>query len=273
MQAYNIITDEDNIKIYVKELLNEAIERKKTIISRKSKEFIQWRNDIVKNLQDRYVRLVMAVSQNKIKLPNKVRNSRNYNLLTEVSLDLIELIANAFDKEIVEVDIVSCNPRIIYAFCGLQLPDDFYGENKKNKKAINKILNKISIDFPTDFNISIPLYKKKRIEELRILGFNEIVIAFLFKEFWNKEKDALFNFCSYHEKNIIERLQNQFKEKDTSGNYIRRHDSVISFSKLHESQIEDVNSFEYLEQSGWFHKLDMEAVFTDEKISYELVEN
>ena len=75
-----------------------------------------------------------------------------------------------------------------------------------------------------------------------------------------------------NEKNIIERLQNQFKEKDTSGNYIRRHDSVISFSKLHESQIEDVNSFEYLEQSGWFHKLDMEAVFADNEMSYELVE-
>tara|TARA_R110000824_G_scaffold194992_1_gene377646 strand:+ start:130 stop:2445 length:2316 start_codon:yes stop_codon:yes gene_type:complete len=273
MQAYNIITDEDNIKIYVKELLNEAIERKKTTVYRKSKEFIQWRNDIVKNLQDRYVRLVMAVSQNKIKLPNKVRNSRNYNLLTEVSLDMIELIADAFDKEIVEVDIVSCNPRIIYAFCGLQLPNDFYGENKKNKKAINKILNKISIEFPTDFKISIPMYKKDRTRELKVLGFNETVIDFLFKEFWNKEKDALFNFCSYHEKNIIERLQNQFKEKDTSGNYIRRHDSVISFSKLHESQIEDVNSFEYLNQSGWFHKLDIVGVFADEKISYELVES
>ena len=273
MQAYNMITDVDEMQFYLKSVLKESIERKKDSLPRNSKEFKRWKADIVNNLQDRYVRLIMAVSQNKIKLPNKVRNSRDYNLFTEVSIALIKLISDAFDKDIVEVDIVSCNPRIIYAFCGLVLPTNFYGENKKNKKAINKILNKLSVDFPKEFNVSEIGYKKERKRELKELGFEDVVIDFLFKEFWNKEKDALFNFCSYHEKNIIERLQNQFKEKDTSGNYIRRHDSVISFSKLHESQIEDVNSFEYLDKSGWFHQLDMEAVFTDEKIRYELVEN
>ena len=270
MQAYNIILDEENIQLYLKGVLRDSIERKKGSICRKSKEFEQWKTDIVNNLQDRYVRLVMALSQKRIKLPNKIRNSRDYNLLTEVSMALIELISDAFDKETIEVDIVSCNPRIIYAFCGLQLPNDFYGENKKNKKAINKILNKLSADFPKEFNVSVAGYKKERKRELVALGFDETVIDFLFKEFWNKEKDALFNFCSYHEMNIIESLQKQFKDKDGDGSYLRRHDSVIAFNKLHESQIEDVNEFEYLNQKGWFHKLGSDGLILEGNENYEL---
>jgi hypothetical protein len=207
----------------------------------------------------------MAISQNKIKLPNKVRNSRDYNLTTEVSIALITIVTNAFDKETIEVDVVSCNPHIIYAFCGVAFPTDLYGEDKKNKKAINKLLNKLSADFPKEFNVSVTDYKKKRIAELRGFGFDEKVIDFLFKEFWEKEKDALFNFCAYHEKNIIEKLQKQFKDKDGNGSYIRRHDSVITFSKLHEAQIEDVNEFEYLKQKGWFHKLGADSLILDVK--------
>jgi hypothetical protein len=270
MQGYNIILDEENIQLYLKGVLRDSIERKKGSICRKSKEFEQWKTDLVNNLQDRYVRLVMALSQKRIKLPNKIRNSRDYNLLTEVSMALIELISDAFDKETIEVDIVSCNPRIIYAFCGLQLPNDFYGENKKNKKAINKILNKLSADFPKEFNVSVAGYKKERKRELVALGFDETVIDFLFKEFWNKEKDALFNFCSYHEMNIIESLQKQFKDKDGDGCYLRRHDSVIAFNKLHEAQIDDVNEFEYLNQKGWFHKLGSDGLILDGNENYEL---
>ena len=270
IQAYHIILDEDNIKLYIKELLRDAIELKKASLSRNSKEFKQWKEDIVNNLEDRYVRLVMAVSQKKIKLPNKVRNSRDYNLLVEVSMKLISKVADAFDKEAIEVDIVSCNPRIIYAFCGLELPNNFYGENKKNKKAINKILNKLSIEFPKQFKIEVADYKMKRKKELVALGFDEKVIEFLFKEFWNRERDALFNFCSYHEMNIIESLQKQFKDKDGDGSYLRRHDSVIAFNKLHESQIEDVNEFEYLNQKGWFHKLGSDGLILDGKENYEL---
>ena len=265
IQAYNIITDVDEMQFYLKSVLKESIERKKDSVCRKSKEFEQWKTDLVNNLQDRYVRLVMAISQNKIKLPNKVRNSRDYNLTTEVSIALITIVTNAFDKETIEVDVVSCNPHIIYAFCGVAFPTDLYGEDKKNKKAINKLLNKLSADFPKEFNVSVTDYKKKRIAELRGFGFDEKVIDFLFKEFWEKEKDALFNFCAYHEKNIIEKLQKQFKDKDGDGSYIRRHDSVIAFSKLHESQIEDVNEFEYLNQKGWFHKLDSDGLILDVK--------
>ena len=270
LKGYDIILDEKKMQLVLKGVLKDSIERKKAEISHKSKEFKQWESDLIYNLKDRYVRLVMSISQRKIKLPKKVRNSRDYNLLTEVSMLLIELISDTFDRPMIEVDIVSCNPRIIYAFCGLELPTDFYGEDKVNKKKINKILNKLSIDFPREFKISATDYKKKRLAELRKLGFNEVVIKFLFNEFWNRDKDALFNFCSYHEKNIIETLQGNIKDRNSDGSYIRRHDSIISFSKLDALQIGDVNSFEYLGQRGWFKQLDFSGNVLTEKSVYEL---
>ena len=266
MQAYNIILDESNIDGYLKDVLKEAIQRKKEVLYRKSKEFKRWEADIIYNLKDRYVRLVMAISQNKIKLPKKERNSRDYNLLTEVSMDLINLITDAFDKEMVEVDIVSCNPRIIYAYCGLKLPGNFYGENKRNKKAINTLLNKLSIDFPREAKISVTSYKAERKRELKALGFNENVIEFLFEKFWYRDKGALFEFCSYHEKAIIEKLQNELKTLSNYGSYVRRHDSVISFRTLNEAQINSINNFEYLEEKGWFKRLNEveKRVFNDQ---------
>jgi hypothetical protein len=255
MQAYNIILDEDNIDAYLKDVLKVAIQRKKETLNRKSESFKRWEADIIYNLKDRYVRLVMAISQKNIKLPKKERNSRDYNLLTEVSMDLIQLITDAFDKEMVEVDIVSCNPRIIYAYCGLKLPVNFYGENKKNKKKINTLLNRLSVDFPRERKICWKEYKKNRKKELVDLGFDKKVIKFLFKKFWQRDKGALFEFCSYHEMRIIEKLQNELKTLSDYGSYLRRHDSVISFRVLSEAQIGFINDFEYLNEKGWFEKI------------------
>tara|TARA_R110001606_G_scaffold94597_1_gene209640 strand:- start:118 stop:2445 length:2328 start_codon:yes stop_codon:yes gene_type:complete len=255
MQAYNIILDEENIDLYLKDVLKVAIQRKKELLNRKSEAFKRWEADIIYNLKDRYVRLVMAISQKNIKLPKKERNSRDYNLLTEVSMDLIKLITDAFDKEMVEVDIVSCNPRIIYAYCGLKLPGNFYGENKKNKKRINTLLNKLSVDFPEEAKICATSYKAERKRELKALGFNEIVIEFLFEKFWERDKGALFEFCSYHEMRIIEKLQNELKTLSDYGSYLRRHDSIISFRALSEEQKCFISSFEYLNEKGWFKHL------------------
>ena len=263
MQGLAIITDEKGMQSYLNSVLKDSIERKKESLSRNSKEFEKWKIDLVNNLQDRYTRLVMAISQEKIKLPKKTRNSRDYNLTTEVAMSLIKIVTDAFEKEAIETDIVSCNSRILYAICGLPFPNDFYGENKKNKKAINKLINILSSDFPREYNISVTDYKKKRIAELRGFGFDEKVISFIFKEFWNREKDALFNFCSYHEKNIIEALQKEFKYKSNAGSYIRRHDSVISFSKLNNGQIDAVNDFTYLNQKGWFNQMDRNTGLDD----------
>ena len=81
------------------------------------------------------------------------------------------------------------------------------------------------------------------------------MIEFLFTEFWNREKDALFNFCAYHEKMIIEKLQTELINLSDYGSYIRRHDSVISFWLLNDSQVSSINNFEYLGEGDWFKKM------------------
>ena len=263
--GYSILKDEKSINEALRVICKKAIQKKLDKICVKSKEFISWKKDLIENSKDRYIRLIMALSQHKIIIPKKIRNSRDYNLLTEVSLDLIIAVAELFNIDIYEIDIISCNIRIIYAFCGLKLPSDFYGKDKEKKKKINKLLNKLSIEFPKEFKIDERNYKNKRIEELRKLGFHEKVISFLIDEFWYRRKDALFNFCTYHEKKIINSLSSKLINTKTEGRYIRRHDSIISFGKLNDIQVNEIINFEYMNQCGWFVKELKKDLFLENK--------
>jgi hypothetical protein len=254
--AYGIITNEKELNEACKLICKSSIEKKLETVCRKSKEFELWKNDLINNIKDRYIRLVMAFSQGKIKLPKKIRNSRDYNLLTEVSMKLIDDVADLFNTEAYEIDIISCNIRIIYAMCGLSLPSNFYGENKVNKKKINALLNRLSIEFPQQNNWSVADYKKKRIQEMRGLGFHEKVITFLMDTFWYDSTDAVFNFCAYHEKNIIDKLRIEIDKGEYKG-IVRRHDSIIYFGEITEHQLDAIIDFEYMGQYGWFRDYDI----------------
>ena len=254
--AYGIITNEKELNDACKLIYKKSIEKKLKTVCRKSKEFKDWKSDLIDNVKDRYIRLVMGFSQKKIKLPKKVRNSRDYNLLTEVSMPLINAVAELFDTEAYEIDIISCNIRIIYAICGLRLPSDFYGKDKVNKKKINALLNKLSIEFPKSRKNDTQNYKNKRIQEMRNLGFDEKVIDFLIKTFWYDSTDAVFNFCAYHEKNIIEKLRLEIDKGKYKG-MIRRHDSIIYFGDISEHQLDTIIDFEYMGQYGWFRDYDI----------------
>jgi hypothetical protein len=256
LTAYRIITDEKELNTACKLICKQSIEKKLKTVNRKSKEFESWKVDLINNIKDRYIRLVMGFSQKKIKLPKKIRNSRDYNLLTEVSMPLIDAVSELFDTEAYEIDIISCNIRIIYAICGLKLPTGFYGENKVNKKRINALLNRLSIDFPTKEKWNIQNYKNKRIGEMRNLGFDEKVITFLMETFWYDSTDAVFNFCAYHEKNIIEKLRSEIDKGKYKG-MVRRHDSIIYFGDISEDQLDTIIDFEYLGQYGWFRDYDI----------------
>ena len=143
MKCYNIITNDVSIKTFVQYLIKDGIKSKQQELNRRSKEYKQWEFNFKQNIQDRFIRLLMAVSQPKVYVPKKIRNNRDYNITTEVSMRVIKEVADLFNKLCTEVDIVSCNSRIIYALCGLDLPTDFYGKNKENKKNINKALTKL----------------------------------------------------------------------------------------------------------------------------------
>lgn len=256
LTAYRIITDEKELNTACKLICKKSIEKKLEELSRKSDEFKSWKFGLINNIKDRYIRLLMGLSQKKIKLPNKIRNSRNYNLLTEVPMQLIIDVAELFNTEAVEIDIISCNIRIIYAICGLSLPSDFYGENKVNKKRINALLNRLSIDFPTKAKWNKENYKNKRIGEMRNLGFDEKVITFLMDTFWYDSTDAVFNFCAYHEKKITEKLRSEIDKGKYKG-MVRRHDSIIYFGNILEHQLNAIIDFEYLGQYGWFRDYDI----------------
>ena len=282
MRCYNHLTNSKELKETVSFIIKERTSAKKEKISRRSKEYMIWKNDLEKNTLDRYIRLNMAFCQSEFKIPNKIRNSRNYNLLTEVSMPLIEAVGYEYNTIATEVDIVSCNPRLIYAFCGLDLPNDFYGVDKVNKKEINKLLNTLSKH--QDFKIEPISYKKNKIKALRKYGFHEDVITFLIAEFWDKPKDSLFNFCAYHEKEIINKLTakliNISEDTDYKVRYVRRHDSVIIFGGMTPNDKKDlpqaIADFKYLGLRTWFNgfgvqKSTKEWAIYDEYIDKEMM--
>ena len=60
---------------------------------------------------------------------------------------------------------------------------------------------------------------------MRDLGFNEKVITFLMDTFWYDSTDAVFNFCAYHEKNIIEKLRVEIDKGEYKGWFCPCHGS------------------------------------------------
>ena len=267
MKCYTIINDAAGLKDTVSCIIKQRVKGKKEKIDYRSNEYKIWENDLTKNILDRYIRLNMAFSQPKFKIPNKIRNSRNYNLITEVSMPLIKAVGLEYGILTTEADIISCNPRIIYAYCGLDLPSNFYGADKINKKSINKLLNTLSEEHPKQYKLNTADYKKNRLKDLRKYGFDEKVIDFLLTTFWNKSKDALFNFCAHHEKEIINKLTNKLinisDDPSYKLRYVRRHDSIIIIGNtkpLRKKGSQDLRhdiprtiaNFEYLGFSNWF---------------------
>ena len=254
------LKNEDGIDEAVRVISREAKRLKKTKVRRDSDEYKKWEADYDATIKDKYIRLLMAMSLSKISIPNKIRNHRNFNLMTEVSIDLIsEVSEEVFERDLREIDIVSCNIRIIYAVCNLDLPANFYGEDKKNKKAINTLLNKLSKDHPISYKTNPTKWKSNRIMEMKKYNFAPAVIDFLISEFWNRPKDALYNFCAYHEEKICNQLMTEMIKEAESNAYefrmLRRHDSVLLIGDgSHEVMNHITNNFEYLGVKQWFEK-------------------
>lgn len=264
--AYSILKDESSINEACHLICKNSIEKKKEEINRNGNEFKEWKKDLIENIKDRYIRLIMAFSQEKIRVPKKIRNSRDYNLTTEVSMMLIKAVSDLFDIDVYEFDIRSCNSRIIYSMVGLPLPSNFYGENKKNKKKINTILNILSSEYAEKKNIKVSKHKENIIRNLRNLGFDEKVISFLISTFWNKPMDAIFNFCAYHEKQIIESLTNELDIYTNKG-MIRRHDSVLYFGEINEMQFNIIENFKYKGTNGWFYNdVNIDEIITEKAV-------
>lgn len=195
----------------------------------------------------------------KIRVQEKMRGFRDYNVFTELSNSAIELIANEFDIEVVEADIKNAYPRIIYALNGLELPDNFYGKNKKNKLAISVEMN--NFRFNNKLNTSEAQQRSDSRKKLKKLGFDDKVVTDLMDRFFiSPHKGDLFNYLAYHEKQIIDAVKQELIHEVDYG-FVRKHDALLIFNKPKSFKnigaeylqgrklLED---FEYLGVKGWF---------------------
>jgi hypothetical protein len=201
-------------------------------------------------------KFIMMFANNRISLPSKWVANRDYNLLTDVGISEIDLISRMFDVKALEIDINTCFPRVLYALNGLELPSNFYGENKRNKLNINVFLNNFFYD--NEKKTSKKLQRNNAILKFRNLGFNEIVIKYLIDNFFECGfRGDLFAKLSFYEKKIISEIKNCVIDLSKNSSYkindgiIRRHDSVIIFNNRIE--LDFLNEFEYLGVKGWFN--------------------
>ena len=197
---------------------------------------------------------ILSFANRRVYLPSKWIGNRDYNLSVEVGVKEIEIIANSLGIDVLEIDVKNCYVRILYALCGKELPVNFYGEDKKNKVAINVYLN----NFFYDSKKSTPkkVQKAKAKGKFKKLGFDDDVIIYLMDNFFDcKSRGDLFNRLSFYEKRLIS-ITKDSCDIDNSG-IIRRHDSILVFDNNFDLSF--INSHTYLDISGWFNVMNNEA--------------
>ena len=250
----SILFDKDIFGKYCDDIISTYIAHKGKEVSIRSKEYKEKTKALKTNIESVFGRFVLMLTNNKISIPKKEKVWRDYNLLTEVSYVVLDKICTYYNIKVSEIDIRTCNPRILYACVGLDLPSDFYGVDKKNKKQINTALNSLFYDGRSRTKSDKKLQKQNQKNKLVKLGFDSRVINFLLNTFFEKTRDSLFNFCAYHESRMIYKIKNEVKNQNShleNTSIIRRHDSVIIFNEYHIDN-STLNDFNYLNRKGWF---------------------
>jgi len=190
--------------------------------------------------------LISYFSNDIIKFPKKIIAHRDYNITVETSIRCIYKIADVFDIDVTEIDVTTCFPRLIYALCGLELPDDFYGKNKRNKRAINILLN--SFKYDSSKKTLKKVQRNNAIINFRKYNFDERVIKYLIDNFFDaKYRGDLFNHISHKERLLIDKLNDIDFLCDGK---VRRHDSLLIFNNKTELDLRD---FEFLNVNNWLH--------------------
>jgi len=192
--------------------------------------------------------LISMFVNDHIQVPPNWIAHRNYNLTTKIGVDEIKLVARLFNVSVTEVDIKSCFLRVLYALNGLELGKNPYGEDKRNKLAINIYLNDF---FYNEASMTEKKHQKENaIRKLTNLGFGPVVIQYLMNNFFEaKFKGDLFNTLSFYERSIISEVKDRLKKLNNDG-VIRRHDSVLVFNNG--NSLHGLNRFKALGVKGWF---------------------
>ena len=264
MLCLSILSDEVALDKAVDEILKNKKQEKREELGRRSLAYKKWLDDYECSIKDRFIRLMIALSDNRIDIPVITRNHRDYSILTEVSMGLIStMMTDLYNSSVIEYDINTANPRILHAIVGKTIDENFYINNKlsrnQTKTKVNTLLNSLSKDtFDNSWTKDNLRMKKSRLKDsLKEVGFDEEMSEYLISTYWNKHKDSLFNTCTYHEKIIIDKLKNKFQieldNMDAGVSLIRRHDSILAFGNFDRAILDPIaKDFMYLKQNNWF---------------------
>ena len=252
--ALNLLTD---VKKYDSLVANVIKEYKNRSIAKYGiKDSFKHIEDFKKNSYNIVCKFILMFANNSIGIPSNWVSNRNYNLLTTVGVNEIKLIAKEFNTTVTEIDIKSCFSRVLYGLNGFDLPNDFYGENKKNKLSINIFLNNFFYD--NSKKSEKKLQRNNAILKFKSLGFNDNVIKYLINHFFeSKFKGDLFNHLSFYEKQIISDVLEMSTGWLNDG-CIRRHDSVIIFNN--KTDLTVLNKFRFLDAGNWFEVKDVPVI-------------
>ena len=237
-----------------------------------------------KNHLDFVIQLLTRMAKKFVTIKKKEVGNRDYNITTPVNISAVNNVADMMEMYSYEVDIPSCNPRILWGLCGLELPKNFYGENKENKLMINTVLNTLTYSHPekakrdkgvvwhkADCPVGFSDFKKNKIKRMKALNFPTQVIEYCVNRYFDAGFTGKFAYdMAYHEKQIVSSAIDIVQRCNIDG-YIRRHDSVIILNyKANRPNkgeefwnIEKLNDVEYFSQKGWFD-------VSEEGVLYEL---
>ena len=178
---------------------------------------------------------------------------RTFGCYVDTSLDIVSEIKGLFGITTTEIDVKACASRILYGVNGLALPEGLYGANKRHKRLINELYNKVYFRASSD--------SKKSFKNLNL---NPKTIDFLIDKFHDKNSNLFYLFYTEHEEKLLKKLVNEITEKVGYFENVRRHDSILIFNgEGVASEINEVlRSFTYLGQKGWFDTID-EPVLDD----------
>ena len=201
------------------------------------------------SLDTKIRKLIVLFINKRIKEPYAIAGNRQYSNIVQCPTSLIQDVCTEMGIPFTQIDIRTAFSRIIYALNGLELPENFYGENKKNKKYINIFLNDFFYDPKKDTVKKHQKHEAKR--RFRRYSFDDKVINWLIDNYFEcKYRGDFFNYLTWHEKKIMEEVKNLI-DMNLNDGCIRKHDELMLFNNTQDLSF--LNDFEYLDQKGWFN--------------------
>ena len=238
-----------NFNELMKNICNNYVNKKKneTYTSRKekAKDIKDFKDKLDEGIERNVLNLIAILVNDDLVFKSHSNKGRDYSVFTDAKISTIQTICDTLGIKMNEVDIRTCNPRLIYAIMGLELPENFYGIGKKNKNKINKLLNEFTHSY--NYNkLNDKSYKDIKRKAFANYGFDKRVIDYLINTFYDKNGGVLSGVLASHEQDVINDLKTQLAQ----ANIVRRHDSVLIFNGYVDNNI--LNDFKYLSTSGWF---------------------